>query len=67
MPELQRPNSEEILKITGSKTMDEARNASLDPVLPDKCIDVILRNTDSLTLIICELGRQPDLSATTSQ
>lgn len=50
----------EILKITGARTLDEARDAFLDPDLPDKRIDVILRNADSLTLLICELGRQLD-------
>jgi hypothetical protein len=52
----------EILKITGARTMDEARDIFLDPILPDKRIDVILRNADSLTLLICELGRQLDSS-----
>ena len=50
----------EILKMTGARTLDEARDAFLDPDLPDKRIDVILRNADSLTLLICELGRQLD-------
>lgn len=50
----------EILKVTGCKTMDEARDAFLDPGSPDKRVDVILRNADSLTLLICELGRQLD-------
>lgn len=50
----------EILKVTGAKTMNEARDAFLDPHLPDKRIDVILRNADSVTLLICELGRQLD-------
>lgn len=50
----------EILKITGTRNMNEARDAFLDPLLPDKRIDVILRNADSITLLICELGRQLD-------
>lgn len=50
----------EILKITGTNTMDAARDAFLDRTLPDKRIDLILRNADSLTLLICELGRQLD-------
>ncbi|WP_434570537.1 hypothetical protein J3P88_17130 [Pseudomonas sp. Z3-6] len=51
----------EILKITGAKNMNEARDAFLDPILPDTRIDVILRNADSITLLICELGRQLDV------
>lgn len=51
-----------ILKITGAKTMDIARDDFLDPILPGKRIDVILRNADSITLLICELGRQLDAS-----
>jgi len=55
-----KKTAREILKVTGARTMDEARDAFLDPSLPDKRIDLILRNADSLTLLICELGRQPD-------
>ncbi|ROM83766.1 hypothetical protein BK655_14450 [Pseudomonas brassicacearum] len=55
-----RQTTREILKITGARTMDNARDDFLDPILPDKRIDVILRNADSLTLLICELGRQLD-------
>ncbi|MNP62091.1 hypothetical protein D3C76_1573370 [compost metagenome] len=55
-----RETAREVLKITGVKNMNEARDAFLDPILPDKRIDVILRNADSLTLLICELGRQLD-------
>ncbi|WP_447770162.1 dermonecrotic toxin domain-containing protein [Pseudomonas kilonensis] len=55
-----RETAREVLKITGAKNMNEARDAFLDPILPDKRIDVILRNADSLTLLICELGRQLD-------
>jgi hypothetical protein len=40
--------------------MDQARDAFLDPVRADKRIDVLLRNADSMTLLICELGRQID-------
>ncbi|MCJ8207545.1 DUF6543 domain-containing protein [Pseudomonas sp. RGM2987] len=50
----------EILKVTGAGSMDEARDIFLDPHLPDKRIDLILRNADSVTLLICELGRQLD-------
>lgn len=49
-----------ILEITGASTMDQARDAFLDPVRADKRIDVLLRNADSMTLLICELGRQID-------
>jgi hypothetical protein len=42
--------------------MDAARDAFLDPTSADKRIDVILRNADSITLLICELGRQLDPS-----
>ncbi|WLI43577.1 hypothetical protein PSH84_18535 [Pseudomonas beijingensis] len=58
---LYKETTQEILKITGAKTMDHARDAFLDPILPDKRIDVILRNADSITLLICELGRQLDV------
>lgn len=49
---------EEILKITGTRTMDQARDAFLNATSPDKRIDVILRNADSLTLLVTVLGRQ---------
>ncbi|WP_260958520.1 dermonecrotic toxin domain-containing protein [Pseudomonas citri] len=55
-----KETTREILKITGAKTMDRARADFLDPVSPDKRIDIILRNADSITLLICELGRQLD-------
>ncbi len=55
-----KETTREILKITGARTMDHARDDFLDPILPDKRIDVILRNADSITLLICELGRQLD-------
>lgn len=52
----------EVLKTTGTRNMDAARDAFLDPTSADKRIDVILRNADSITLLICELGRQLDPS-----
>ena len=52
--------SDEVLKLTGSKTIQEARNAFLDPRTPDVRIDVILRNADSIARLICEIGRQLD-------
>lgn len=50
----------EILRVTGAKTLSEARDIFLDPNSADKRIDVILRNADSMTLLICMLGRQLD-------
>jgi hypothetical protein len=50
----------EIKKITGAKTMSEARTAFLDRVTPDLRIDTILRNADSLAMLICEMGRELD-------
>jgi len=52
--------SEEVLKLTGSKTIQEARNAFLDQQSPDVRVDVILRNADSIARLICEIGRQLD-------
>ncbi len=52
--------SDEVLRLTGSTTMHEARNAFLDPNSPDARIDVILRNADSIARLICEVGRQLD-------
>ncbi|WP_248914852.1 dermonecrotic toxin domain-containing protein [Pseudomonas moorei] len=56
-----------ILKIAGTQTMEAAREAFLDPHNPDKRIDIILRNADSIAFLICEMGRQldplPDTSA----
>lgn len=50
----------EILKVTGTKTMEAARNAFLNPQNAEKRIDVILRNADSIAFLICEMGRQLD-------
>ncbi|MHC8354397.1 dermonecrotic toxin domain-containing protein [Pseudomonas sp. LB3P81] len=58
--------SEQILQLTGSLTMAEARTAFLDPVNPAVRIDVILRNADSLAFLICEMGRQLDPVAVAS-
>jgi hypothetical protein len=52
--------SKQILTLTRSPTMDDARDAFLDPVKPDARIDVILRNADSIARLICEMGRQLD-------
>lgn len=50
----------EILKITGSSTIDDARDAFLNPQSPDLRIDIILHNADSIAFLICEMGRQLD-------
>ena len=55
-----RDMAREILKMTGARSMSEARSIFLDPGSPTARIDVILRNADSMTLLICELGRQLD-------
>lgn len=59
LPEF-KATAREILKVTGARTMNEARDVFLNPSSADQRIDVILRNADSLTLLICELGRQLD-------
>jgi hypothetical protein len=50
----------EIKKITGTKSMRDARTAFLDRMNPDIRIDTILRNADSVARLICEMGRQLD-------
>lgn len=50
----------QILTLTRSKTMDDARSAFLNRVDPASRIDVILRNADSLAFLICAMGRQLD-------
>ncbi|VVP33946.1 hypothetical protein PS862_04519 [Pseudomonas fluorescens] len=50
----------EIKKITGAKTMNDARAAFLDRVSPDLRVDTILRNADSIAMLISEMGRQLD-------
>ncbi|NUT87215.1 hypothetical protein HNO91_12335 [Pseudomonas corrugata] len=59
LPEF-KATAKEVLKVTGARTMNEARDIFLNPGSADKRVDVILRNADSLTLLICELGRQLD-------
>ncbi len=49
-----------ILRLTGSKTMDEARDAFFDGQDSKLRIDVILHNADSIAFLICEMGRQLD-------
>ena len=51
---------QQVLKLTKSKTMAEARSAFLNRVDATSRIDVILRNADSLAYLICEMGRQLD-------
>lgn len=50
----------EILKITGCKTLDDARSAFRNRVDPDVRIATILRNADSIAHLICQMGRQLD-------
>lgn len=52
--------AEAILDITGSATMTQARVAFLDEDNPEHRIKIILRNADSITRLICEMGRQLD-------
>ncbi|MBI3906683.1 MAG: hypothetical protein HY309_14635 [Pseudomonas fluorescens] len=51
---------ETILKLTGSQTMDEARDAFLSAKDSKQRLDVILHNADSIAFLICEMGRQLD-------
>jgi len=52
--------AKQITKITGTKTLNEARIAFLDRVNPHRRIDTILSNADSVAMLICEMGRQLD-------
>ncbi|MNK99117.1 hypothetical protein D3C87_1194980 [compost metagenome] len=58
-----------ILRLTGSKTMEKAREAFLNVQDSKFRIDVILHNADSIAFLICEMGRQldPVPVATTSE
>jgi hypothetical protein len=51
---------EEILKITKSLNMADARAAFLNPENAHTRIDTILLNADSVAFLICEMGRQLD-------
>lgn len=53
----------EILKLTQSTSMADARSAFLNRVDPAKRIEVILHNADSLAYLITEMGRQLDPTA----
>ena len=50
----------EILQLTGTQNLRQARDAFLDQQSPDARIAVILRNADSIARLICEVGRQLD-------
>lgn len=52
--------AETILDITNSPTMDQARDAFLSEQNAEHRISIILRNADSISRLICELGRQLD-------
>ncbi|MBF6029502.1 hypothetical protein ICY20_17275 [Pseudomonas sp. P115] len=49
-----------VRETTGSPSVDTARDAFLDVASPDKRIDTILRNADSIARLICEMGRMLD-------
>jgi hypothetical protein len=49
-----------VLRLTGSKTMDKAREAFLNVQDSKFRTDVILHNADSIAFLICEMGRQLD-------
>lgn len=49
-----------VKEITSSPTVEAARDAFLDAASPDKRIDTILRNADSIARLICEMGRVLD-------
>ncbi|UVM07792.1 dermonecrotic toxin domain-containing protein [Pseudomonas laurylsulfatiphila] len=55
-----------ILRLTGSRTMERARDAFLDGQNANFRTDVILHNADSLAFLICEMGRQLDPVPATS-
>ncbi|PNB73039.1 hypothetical protein C1X64_16915 [Pseudomonas sp. GW456-E7] len=55
-----------ILRLTGSTTMETARDAFLDGQNANFRTDVILHNADSLAFLICEMGRQLDPVPVTS-
>ncbi|MFJ2319087.1 dermonecrotic toxin domain-containing protein [Pseudomonas sp. NPDC087817] len=52
--------TQNILKLTQSSTIDEARNKFYDRTSSDVRADVILRNADSIARLICEMGRRLD-------
>lgn len=52
--------AEAILDITNSPTIDQARDAFLSTQNAEHRINIILRNADSISRLICEMGRQLD-------
>ena len=52
--------SDGIKTITGTSNLKEARRVFRDRVSPDRRIDTILRNADSVARLVCEMGRQLD-------
>ncbi|MBP5946820.1 hypothetical protein ICA15_22630 [Pseudomonas sp. P116] len=57
--------SKKLLKLTGCQTIEDARDAFLDPDSADIRVDVILSNADSISRLICEIGRQLDTEPVT--
>lgn len=55
-----------ILRLTGSKTMEKAREAFLNGQDSKIRTDVILHNADSIAFLICQMGRQLDPVPVTS-
>lgn len=56
-----RPVRDRILKITGAKTLEDARRIFMSN--DDKRIDIILANADSVTYLLTQLGRELDQGA----
>ncbi|MBK3507245.1 hypothetical protein [Pseudomonas sp. MF6747] len=50
-----------VLNTTGARTLNDARAIFMSD--PDKRIDTILANADSVTYLICQLGRALDAGA----
>ncbi|WP_339452580.1 dermonecrotic toxin domain-containing protein [Pseudomonas sp. EA_5y_Pfl2_R50] len=55
--------AKEVLKITLSPTLEDAKNLFLSKTNPHPRIDTILHNADSIAFLICEMGRQLDAVA----
>lgn len=55
------PQKDKILSITGARTLNDARSIFMSN--PDKRIDTILANADSVTYLITQLGRELDTGA----
>ncbi|OPA84995.1 hypothetical protein BFW87_28090 [Pseudomonas fluorescens] len=52
---------DKVLKVTGAKTLNDARSVFMSD--PDRRLDIILANTDSVTYLITHLGRVLDPGA----